>query len=295
MRKTIQVTDIYTFTGERLTDSPYVEFAKQELQGKKSGYLNWLRDQLKKHKSVWGYIKTDNDCIERAKVFTSLCNSIKIYGFEEQFKMHFNEKKLAYGPITVQEKNGKLQIVDGLHRSCVLVALGHTELTVQEFVYSYQDMFPPQDKLKNLEFDWAGKSVIEVGCNIGKLRDYVLNRGAKSYKGYDHKEEYILEGQGRNPLADLKVMKAQKVTGECDVLCALGVFHHMEGDMIAKLLKNVKSKYIIFENPVGEKKLDPYKVRTKEWYFKLIGAKSVKEFQYGYSYPISRVIFVCER
>ena len=166
---------------------------------------------------------------------------------------------------------------------------------MDELVYIYQDMFPPAQKLKHMIFNFEGKSVVEIGCNIGMFGEYVLNRGAKDYIGFDHKEEYIAEGKSRNPKANIHVMKGQDVHSNSDVFCALGVFHHMEGDSIANVLKNNTSEYLIFENPVGNKPFEPYKVRPKQWYFDLIQPMSVEEYEYGFNYPIERKIFVCKR
>src|SRR5690606_32185099 len=174
--------------------------------------LKYLKDLLKKHGRVWDYIRTEKDCLDRARVFRDLCYSIKKDGYQDIYKIHFNPKtKLAYGYLTVQNKGTYYKLIDGHHRASILIALGHKYLTVDEFVYSYQDMFPPAQKLKHMIFNFEGKSVVEIGCNIGMFGEYVLNRGAKDYTGFDHKEEYIAEGKSRNPKANIHVMKGQEV------------------------------------------------------------------------------------
>lgn len=301
MRKTINIDQIITNTGIPLKDFEYIAFAKEYLSGAPVGgskYLGFLLKLLSQHKTVWGYIKNEQDCIDRAKTFRALCLDIAQNGFKETKTMHFNPKtKLAYGPLTVQLIDKKYKLIDGSHRASILVALGHTELKCEEFVYSYQDMFPPAEKLKNLVFDWSGKSVVELGCNIGKLEGYVMGKGAKSYLGYDHKNEYIDEGLSRNPDGNIAVMRATEIKSNPDVLVALGVFHHLQPEAIQTFLKNNPSEYLLFENPVGHKPLDPYKVRPKEWYFDLIRVdkSQVREFAYGFKYPIERVIFLVKR
>jgi hypothetical protein len=298
MRKLIPVEKLRNNLG-KLENSPFVEFANEYLSGlpvENSGYLSWLKEQLKKYGKVWDYIKTEKDCVERAKKFKNLCLDIKNNGYVEQYKMHFNARKLAYGPLTVQKIKDGWYMIDGHHRASIQIALGAKELLCDEFVYSYQDMFPPAKKLKHVQFDWAGKSYLEIGCNIGAFGDLVLNKGAKNYSGFDHKEEYILEGRSRFPHLQLMNVKAQNIELQSvDVLVALGVFHHMDERYIMEVLKNIQSKWLLFENPLGTKQLPPYKVRSKEWYFEIIKPKSVKEFEYGFSYPIERKIFICER
>lgn len=299
MRKTISINLIKSNTGIPLKDFEYVEYAKEYLSGAPVGgskYLGFLLKELSKRKNIWGYIHTEQDCLDRAKVFRTLCLDIEQNGFKESTGMHFNPKtKLAYGPLTVQLIDKHYKLIDGHHRAAIMIALGHTELNCDEFVYSYQDMFPPEEKLKNLKFDWFDRSVVELGCNIGKLEQYVINRGAASYQGFDHKNEYIEEGLSRNPDANIQVMRATEIKTNPDVLVALGVFHHLQPEAIQTFLKNNPSEYLLFECPVGHKPLDPYKVRPKEWYFDMIGGKEVREFKYGFQYPIDRTIFLVKR
>ena len=49
-------------------------------------------------------------------------------------------------------------------------------------IYVYQDKVSTlEKKLKDFDFDWTEKSVLELGCNIGKLGLLVKERGARKY------------------------------------------------------------------------------------------------------------------
>ena len=62
-------------------------------------------------------------------------------------------------------------------------------------IYVYQDKVSPMEKkLKSFKFDWKDKSVLELGCNVGKLGLYVNERGAKKYKGVDYDSNMIKIG-----------------------------------------------------------------------------------------------------
>ena len=66
-------------------------------------------------------------------------------------------------------------------------------------IYVYQDkVSTPEKKLKDFDFDWTEKSVLELGCNIGKLGLLVKERGARKYKGIDWDKDVIALGIERS-------------------------------------------------------------------------------------------------
>lgn len=139
-------------------------------------------------------------------------------------------------------------------------------------MYVYQDrVSPPEKKLKNCQYNWSGKDVIELGCNVGKLGVYVLALGAKSYKGYDIDKNMIGIGTSRYTL-DLSqddVIKSQEEYGG-DVVIAMALFHHFKEKDLVQVLKRIKSKELVFEVPVGKNDVGLYQTRTEEEYRKLV-------------------------
>ena len=168
-------------------------------------------------------------------------------------------------------------------------------------IYVYQDKVSPMEKkLKSFKFDWKNKSVLELGCNVGKLGLYVNGRGAKKYKGVDYDSNMIKIGIERYGL-DLVCMDVSDCkVFEYDVVIAMAVFHHFPDEKFLPLLTNITSKELIFEVPVGINDVGIYQIRTQEWYTEKI------EELYGEVLSITdsgatndpynkRVIFHCKR
>lgn len=162
----------------------------------------------------------------------------------------------------------------------------------------YQDTFPVERKLQHLVFDWTGLSVSEVGCNIGQLGGYVLERGAASYRGCDTNAEWLEEGQRRYPNLDLKVGRAQDADLSADVFVALGVFHHVSAPDVEAMLARTTARFLLMEQPMREPPFQGYYMRPKGWYIATAagaGFQHVTEFKYGFLYPVPRSILLCER
>ncbi|MFZ2152096.1 MAG: class I SAM-dependent methyltransferase [Minisyncoccia bacterium] len=162
----------------------------------------------------------------------------------------------------------------------------------------YQDTFPVAEKLKHLVFDWTGLSVVEIGCNTGQLGDYVLKQGAASYRGSDMNAEWLGEGQRRYPHLNLTVGRAQDADLRADVLVALGVFHHMSDFDVIGVLAGTTARVLLIEQPMRAEPFQGYKMRPKDWYkanVAAVGFTSVKEFKYGFTYPVPRSILLVAR
>lgn len=139
-------------------------------------------------------------------------------------------------------------------------------------MYIYQDEVSlPEEKLKNLAFDWKNKSVIELGCNIGKLGLFVLENGAESYKGYETDGEMVRIGIERYGLDIEKenVIESKKKY-ESDVVVAMALFHHFKDRDLEKVIKKIQAKELIFEVPTGNNDVGLYQTRDKEYYEELI-------------------------
>jgi SAM-dependent methyltransferase len=176
--------------------------------------------------------------------------------------------------------------------------------------YVYQDHIIIDEKFKNLEFGWKGKSVLDIGCNIGMLRFYLEKQGIIEYTGIDHSKEDIRIGKERNPSSDLRVADLMEYTDyQADVFIAMAVFHHIPEEKLKSFIKKCKADELIFEVPVGndqkfinrEYENQPiYNLRTEEWYMELI------ENNYGTVEDVvesgarndswnQRLIFVCKK
>lgn len=162
----------------------------------------------------------------------------------------------------------------------------------------YQDQFPVERKLRHLTFDWAAKSVAEIGCNIGNLGAYVIARGAVSYVGSDLIPAYVAEGRRRHPTLDLRHAESADAPVDADVLVALGVFHHMSDAGITALLGRTTARWIVCEQPMGDLPFKNYFIRPGVWYVNALAEAGFTEYRtvrYGFSYPIDRAILVAHR
>src|SRR5690606_29440507 len=125
------------------------------------------------------------------------------------------------------------------------------------------------EKLRHLLIHPKGKSVIDLGCNIGEVYTYVKQYGALKYKGYDSNKEFIAEAIKRHgdnfeccDILNIKEFKA-------DIVFALGLFHHLNDAEIKQLVLKIECETLIVESPVlGERK--EYNVRSIEQYQKLL-------------------------
>lgn len=138
-------------------------------------------------------------------------------------------------------------------------------------IYVYQDkVSPTEKKLKNFEFDWTDKTVLELGANIGKLGVYVLEKGAKNYKGIELDKEMVEIGIDRYDL-DLVAMDVSEWEDfDYDVTVAMALFHHFPDEKLEKLASVINSKVLIFEVPVGTNDIGIYKCRTQEDYTDIV-------------------------
>lgn len=139
-------------------------------------------------------------------------------------------------------------------------------------MYVYQDNVSlPEVKLKNFNFDWKDKSVIELGCNVGKLGIYVLEAGASSYKGFELDKQMVKIGTVRYGL-DLVATDVINYKGkfEADVVIAMALFHHFGDEALEKVLSKINSKELVFEIPVGTNDVGLYNVRTKGGYAEVV-------------------------
>jgi SAM-dependent methyltransferase len=137
-------------------------------------------------------------------------------------------------------------------------------------MYIYQDnVTSPEKKLKNLKYNWKDKSVLELGCNIGKLGVMALEKGCDSYMGIDIDKKMIETGRERYSLK-LEAGDVENYDLEADVIVVMALFHHFDDKKLEGIISRMECEDLIFEVPVGEEKFEKYHCRTEEWYNELI-------------------------
>lgn len=167
-------------------------------------------------------------------------------------------------------------------------------------MYIYQDkVTSPKEKLKYLNFNWEDKSVVELGCNIGKLGVYVLEQGAKSYKGYDIDKNMIEVGRERYGI-DIEQMDIKQGEFEADVVVAMALFHHLKEPDLTKVLGSIKSEELIFEVPTGSNDVGLYQIRDVSYYQELVEQRYGKVLEIAKSGATNdpfnyRTIFYCKK
>ena len=176
--------------------------------------------------------------------------------------------------------------------------------------YIYQDHIKIDEKFKNLDYTWKGKSVLDIGCNIGLLKNYLEEKGVTEYAGIDRCPVNIKIGKERNNTADLRVADILEYTDfNADVFVAIAVFHHIPDDKLEIFIKKCQAKELIFEVPVGDdekfkrgeyENQPSYLLRDEVYYMELI------ENNYGTVVDVvesgarndrwnRRLIFVCKK
>ncbi len=168
----------------------------------------------------------------------------------------------------------------------------------------YQDEYPIQEKLDPTGYDWKDKNVIDLGCNVGMVYPYVLERGAKTYTGVELEGKYIREAKRRFPKGvylqmDVRLFMLERERKDNEVVLALGLFHHLTDDKVVDVVNNCTGD-LIFEVPTGKDvSYGAYRVRDEEWYKELV--KNYKEVTILNSgmplmkgYPFGRKIFICK-
>lgn len=164
----------------------------------------------------------------------------------------------------------------------------------------YQSQFPVPQKLRNVPpVLYAGRDIVELGCNRGDFGAYVLSLGAASYVGYDFNASTIAHGQATHPTLDLRHGTHADIPDTCDLFVALGVFHHIPDAALVSLLQRVRANTILCEQPMHTKSQPPYHIRSHVWYedalMTLGGYQRPVRYEYGFGYPYPRAILVATR
>jgi SAM-dependent methyltransferase len=170
----------------------------------------------------------------------------------------------------------------------------------------YQDIYPIEKKLQYLDFDWNNKRVIDLGCNVGQLSQYVMNKGARSYLGIEIRKEYyeeaVMRYGNKDPFVFFKKANLFDVwnTTECEVLCAFGLLHHLDDKAVQRLFLHYDFDEFIFECPMDVQPLRNFYIRTFDWYEEILESfefEVINQFKnpIDYQYNPPRDIYVCRK
>lgn len=166
--------------------------------------------------------------------------------------------------------------------------------------YVYQDHVLMRKKIRNFKFDFKDKSVVDIGCNAGKLNEHLFKLGITGYEGFDIDSDIIEIAKQRYPDLNFYVMDLLDYDKKHDVTMAMAVFHHLKDKKLIKALKHYSglSKEMIFEVPAWEGERDIYNLRTVDDYIKLVNehyGEVVRHEASGATNDIKpRTIFVCK-
>ena len=172
--------------------------------------------------------------------------------------------------------------------------------TMEDNIYVYQDQIKVEEKLKNLNYNWEGKSVFEIGCNVGRLGDFLRDK-LTSYVGVDVKEDMIEIGKQRYGLDLITGDALDYLHIQKDILVSLAVYHHMPDESVRRIFRECKCNEMIFEVPIGDTpNYTKYHLRSKEWYESLVKelyGEVVEIVDSGArNDPINkRIIFICRK
>jgi trans-aconitate methyltransferase len=161
----------------------------------------------------------------------------------------------------------------------------------------YHDTFPPETKLRHLKLDWTGARVHDLGCNSGALGAYVLARGATHYAGWEVNADWAAEGRRRYPHLTIHTADVRQADLDCDILCCLGLFHHLNDATVEAILAVTTAHTVVTEQPMGDP-FQNYVMRPESWYRDALarsGFTNVERAEYGFSYPVDRAFLVGRR
>lgn len=300
-----------------LRDFKYVGFFKEMLK-----HPDWKLEDYQYYKDKRVTYNTDikgNYTPELASFYTDRARNIlfdiKNNGYKEVTEWEINPVGRPRPAVAGLISGTGIEILNGHHRCSMMCALGHKTIPMMLFKIKgkelkdmfYQDGIKVENKLRDIKFDWKDKSVLDLGCNIGLLGNYVTERGAKDYTGVDRREGYIIEGRGRNPDFKLEIGDlVDYVDYPCDVLVILAILHHLEDKHVDLLLSSTPAKEMVCEIPCGKEKVDKVQledriklriIRDKQWYidrFEKHGWKIEQEVVLEQKNE-GRVVFVCTK
>lgn len=75
--------------------------------------------------------------------------------------------------------------------------------------------------------DLRGKRVLDLGCNLGEMCRLAKDAGASHVRGFDKEPGYVHEARDLNPDIPFDVVRAERATGQWDIVLAVGMLHYI--------------------------------------------------------------------
>lgn len=141
---------------------------------------------------------------------------------------------------------GTLGVYQDVYQNGQLICKGWRN--TEERVNLYRSFLPPSEV--------AGKSVLDLGCNLGQMCQNFKSMGASSVTGVDKSPLFVkwarkLSSDCKFEQVDLSdsVESLQKIVGtdKVDILLCLAVWDYVDPDHMTSILKTFAGKYLIFE------------------------------------------------
>jgi len=145
--------------------------------------------------------------------------------------------------------------------------------------------------------DFKGKSVLDLGCNVGYFCFKAKENGATTVLGVENADRYLIVANKIKKIvgSDVTFVKDDIATMEypkSDIIFLLSIIHHFEKpfDLLKKAFKKCntliveldlpwdKSKEIEFSKPIGKKRLYRISINTMNKYANSQGFKLTNQF-----------------
>ncbi|HEX6563630.1 MAG TPA: class I SAM-dependent methyltransferase [Chthoniobacterales bacterium] len=106
--------------------------------------------------------------------------------------------------------------------------------------------------------DRSNLRILDVGCSTGTCAGQIIDMGANAYTGVDVVSQYIEIAQRRHPRGTFIAMDARRMTfpkEHFDVAMFVGVLHHMDDELAADCLAEVRrvirpGGYVVVAEPI---------------------------------------------
>jgi ubiquinone/menaquinone biosynthesis C-methylase UbiE len=109
----------------------------------------------------------------------------------------------------------------------------------QKYFNDYNSVYEEFKSYLNVK----GKKILEIGCSTGICARKIINMVDNEYFGIDISDKYIEIAKNHSSHGNFICMNAAKMTFEdesFDIILFNGVLHHMDNNLIANCLKEVK-------------------------------------------------------
>lgn len=122
----------------------------------------------------------------------------------------------------------------------------------------YQKQWFVDEKWKRLNIDVKDKSVLDIGCNMGKMGVKCKENGCRIYRGVDNNWRYLEDCVNAGiDFKDLSIGDINNIrnigTYKYDIILLLAVFHYVDEDKrdsFIKFMSEITNEMLVLESPV---------------------------------------------